>query len=196
MPTKERKEKIERAVHNRQAGIVVVLEDMYDPHNVGAVMRTCDAFGVHEIHAVYDKQEKVDLKKAGKQTSTSASKWISVKYHDSIENCASYLKNKGYTIVGTVPDETAKNIFHCDLLEDEKIAFLVGNEHEGLSEKALKVSDKKVHIPMTGMVQSLNVSVVTAILVFEATRQRVEGNKWRGFSQEEKDDLIKEWSRS
>lgn len=165
-----RQEKIKRVIDNRQEG-VIVLENIADPHNAAAVWRTADAFGFQKIYLVYSQESPINPKKIGKASSSSANKWLSFKLFKNIEECYSELKKEGYKIYATVLDEEAKQISEIKF-EEKKVAIVFGNEHRGLSEDAIKGTDVKVYIPMKGMVQSLNISVTAAIMMYEVDRQR------------------------
>jgi len=161
-----------RVAAARWGGFIVVLEDVHDPHNAEAVLRSCDAFGVQEVHFVFETVERFNPRRVGKSTSSSANKWLDFKVHNSIENCLSLLREDGYTIVATTCEDKAEDIFSATFLE-EKIALVFGNEHRGVSERAISLSDRCLLIPMRGMVQSLNISVAAAISVYEVARQRL-----------------------
>lgn len=165
-----RQEKIKKVIKNRQEGIIV-LENIADPHNAAAVWRTADAFGFQKIYLVYSKEKAINPKTIGKASSSSANKWLSFKLFKSIEECYRDLKEKGYKIYATVLDEEAKKLSEIKFSE-KKTAIVLGNEHRGLSEEAIKGADEKIYIPMKGMVQSLNISVTSAILMYEVDRQR------------------------
>jgi len=165
-----RQEKINRVIENRQEG-VVVLENIADPHNAAAVWRTADAFGFQKIYLVYSKEKIINPKKIGKASSSSANKWLSFKIFNNIDECYRELRKDGYKIYATVLDKEAKQILETRF-EKKKIAIVLGNEHRGLSEEAIKGADVKIYIPMKGMVQSLNISVTAAILMYEVDRQR------------------------
>jgi tRNA (guanosine-2'-O-)-methyltransferase len=184
-----RKEKIERVVRDRQRGVAVVLEDLHDPHNVAAILRTCDAFGIQDIICVYEKEKYVNPKKVGKSSSSSANKWLNFTVFKSSSECIQYLKQNKYRIISTLLDEKAEPLSHS-IFTDEPIAFVFGNEHRGVSEIMATASDNKVYIPMKGMVQSLNVSVTAAICIAELDRQRRETGKDFSFSDEYKQKLI------
>lgn len=208
MSTDKRLERIQEVVNKRQKDIVLVLEDIYDPHNAEAIFRSCDAFGVQSVFLIFDKQEVFDPKKIGKSTSSSANKWLDFHLFDRpiesvtlksnillepspTEQCLLELKKQNYQIVGTVLDKAAKNLY--EFVWPEKIALVVGNEHSGLSETAVKLCDRKVYIPMQGMVESLNVSVATAICLSEVFRSRL--HKKNCLSESEKKLLIKSFSK-
>jgi tRNA (guanosine-2'-O-)-methyltransferase len=173
MTTHARKQRIQTVVAQRQEGIVV-LEDIYDPHNAAAVFRTCEAFGVQKVFLIFEKQKKFDPKKIGKTTSSSANKWLDFTVYFSTEKCFKDLKKMGYATYGTVLDASAKSLFNSNLVKQRKIALVFGNEHSGLSDKAITLCDKKIYIPMQGFVQSLNLSVTAGIVLSELFRQRQE----------------------
>lgn len=171
-----REEKIRKVIEKRQEGIIV-LENVADPHNAAAVWRTADAFGFQKVYLVYSKEKVIDPKKIGKKSSSSANKWLSFKIFDDINECYGQLKKDGYKIYATVLDKEAKKISEVRFLK-EKVALVMGNEHRGLSEEAIKGADEKIYIPMKGMVQSLNISVSAAIFMYELDRQKgIEGEK-------------------
>lgn len=166
----ERKQKIEKMIANRQEGIIV-LEDIHDPHNAAAIWRSADAFGFQKIYLIFENERKFNPVKIGKTSSSSANKWLSFEIFESTEECLKKLKNDGFLIYATVLDKEAKTIDKT-IFKEEKVAILLGNEHSGLSRKAIKMADEKVYIPMKGMVQSLNLSVTAAIVMYEIDRQR------------------------
>ncbi|MBP9694852.1 MAG: RNA methyltransferase [Candidatus Magasanikbacteria bacterium] len=184
-----RKEKIERVVASRQRGVTIVLEDLHDPHNVAAILRTCDAFGIQDIICVYEKEKYVNPKKVGKSSSSSANKWLDFTVFRSSSECIQYLKQNKYRIISTMLDEKAEPLSDSIFI-DEPIALVFGNEHRGVSDIMATASDNKVYIPMKGMVQSLNVSVTAAICIAELDRQRRETGKDFSFSDEYKQKLI------
>lgn len=169
----KRKERIETVINNRQQGIIVVLEDIHDPHNAAAIMRSCDAFGIQNVWFIFDKEKPYNPKKIGKASSSSANKWLDFRTFNSMLLCFETLKQEHYKIIGTALTPTATSLL-SKKFDEEKIALLVGNEHAGLSEYAVKNADEVIQIPMLGFVQSLNVSVATAIVLWEITRQRKE----------------------
>jgi len=170
-----RQRKIKRVIENRQEG-VIVLENIADPHNAAAVWRTADAFGFQKIYLVYSKEKVINPKKIGKASSSSANKWLSFKIFKNIDECYDKLRKDGYKIYATVLDEEAKQISDVRF-QEKKVAIVLGNEHRGLSEEAIKGADAKIYVPMKGMVQSLNISVTAAILMFEIDRQRIIASK-------------------
>lgn len=166
-----RLEKIKQVVSHRQAGLVVVIEDIHDPHNAEAIFRTCDALGVQDVHLIFEKEPPWNPAKIGKKSSSSAHKWLTFHTYRSTKECLTELKKKKYVIVASALTERSVPLFDAPL-GSGKLALFVGNEHRGLSETALSLSDVVVKIPMRGMVESLNVSVATALFLYEITRQR------------------------
>jgi len=168
--TTTRRSRIRKVIEQRQEGIIV-LENIADPHNAAAVWRTAEAFGFQKIYLAYSKEKIINPKKIGKASSSSANKWLSFKIFKNIDECYEKLRKDGYKIYATVLDETARKI-RDSRFENKKIAIVLGNEHRGLSNEAIKGADEKIYIPMKGMVQSLNISVTAAILIYEVDRQR------------------------
>lgn len=191
MPTIKRLEKIVRVAKARQTG-AVVLEDIYDPHNATAVLRSCEAFGIQKVFFIFEKQKKFNPKKIGKVTSASANKWLDFQVFDSTKKCFSKIKKLGYSIVGTVLDEKAKSLFKTKF-NKPKTALVFGNEHSGLSQTAIDLCDSHIYIPMNGFVQSLNLSVTAAVCLYELTRQRQSSDFNSLLSSKDQASLIKAW---
>ncbi len=183
MLTDERQEKLERVARNRQEGFTVVIEDVFDPHNLGAVTRTCDAFGIQDINVIFETHPEFEPKEVGKNSSTATNKWINYHIHHGTKTGIQTLKDEGWLTVATVIDPDAESIFEADLTHP-KIAMLLGNEKVGLSEQAIAMADKKVTIPMVGIAQSMNISVSAALFIYEVTRQR----RTKGLEQYLKDE--------
>lgn len=191
MPTAERLTKLKRAASLRQKGVVLVIEDIHDPHNAQAIMRTADAFGIQNVHFIFEIEKRYNPRRVGKSSSSSAMKWLDYTIWTSTKECLAALKKQKFHLVGTAFAERSIALNRSKLTAP-KIALLVGNEHRGLSEEALKRADQLITIPMRGMVQSLNVSVATAILIAEATRQRAKDKK-QSLTKKEQDALIASW---
>lgn len=166
-----RKQKILAVVQQRLTGLRVVLEDIHDPHNAAAILRTCDALGIQTVYFIFDKETPYNPKKIGKATSSSANKWLDFRVFNSAAQCMSALKKNGYTIIATALTKQAEAL-PTAVFNEKRIALLVGNEKEGLSQYAIAHADRTITIPMRGFVQSLNVSVATAIVLWEITKQR------------------------
>jgi len=167
--TEQRREKILRMLYRRQPTLTVVLENVHDPHNVSAVIRSCDAVGVLDVHLVYTGGQQ--FPELGERSSASARKWVRLVKHRSIEDCYAVLRSKQLRIITTCLGQPAQSLYEFDLTEPVAIAF--GNEHTGLSRDACVLADANLVIPQMGMVQSLNISVACAVVLFEALRQRL-----------------------
>lgn len=185
-----RQNKIRKVIEERQEG-VVVLEDIHDSHNAAAVWRSCDGFGFQKIYLIFSQEKEFNPKKIGKSSSSSANKWLDFKIFNSTKECIEELKKDGYKIVATVLDKESKKINEVNY-KVKKIAMMFGNEHRGLSEMAIKLADEKIYIPMRGMVQSFNLSVSAAIIMYEVDRQRAVKGNFK-LEEKEKERIWKEW---
>ena len=173
MASDERIERLRTVLHNRQIDLKVILEDIHDPHNVNAIYRSCEAVGIMDVILLYVKQEFPEIKF---HSSGSACKWIDLhKFSDPLEIIPN-LKKEGYQIYSLVLDENAEKIYDVDWTKPS--AIIVGNEHSGVSAESQKLSTNNLYIPMNGIVESLNVSVATAVTLYEAFRQRKENNQY------------------
>ena len=190
--TEKRKNKIISVLKARQNSLSVVLENIHDPHNVSAIFRTCDAVGVPKISLVYDLDQ---FPKIGKKSSASALKWVEKEKYKSIKECYDSLRENGFKIYASALSESAKNLYELNLTE--KVCIVLGNEHRGVSEQAAELADEIFLIPMYGMVQSLNVSVAAAVILYEAMRQRYEKGMYNKSDKNDKEleSLIEKWSK-
>lgn len=165
--TEERLRKIKNVLLRRQPDLTVVMENIHDPHNVSAMLRSADAVGVVEVQLVYTYEE---FPKLGKKSSASATKWVGKRTFASIRECYETLRNEGFLVCATHLTGNAASLYELDLTK--KVALVFGNEHRGVSEEAVALADVNFKIPMMGMIQSLNVSVACAVSLYEALRQR------------------------
>ncbi len=182
--------KIKKIINNRLEGMIV-MEDVHDPHNVQAVVRTAEGLGFGKIGLIFEKEKPFNPKSVGKTSSSSANKWVEYEIFKSSKKAFEELKSRGYEIVVSVLDKGAENIYKSNL-GARKIALVMGNEHSGVSKTAIKMADRKIYIPMEGMVQSFNISVAAGIMMYEVKRQREEaGIKKYKLDNEEKEKLVK-----
>ena len=165
--TEARKKRFLKVLHGRQPGLTVVMEDIHDPHNASAMLRSADAVGVAEVQLVYTIEK---FPRLGKKSSASASKWLKTVRFKSIDECYASLREDGFRIFATHLGKTSVSLYDLDLTG--RVAFVFGNEHRGVSDEASAGADENFQIPMKGMIQSLNVSVACAVTLFEALRQR------------------------
>ena len=190
--TSRRQERIERAIDRRQPDLSLVLEDIHDPHNVSAVLRTCDAVGVFRVHLVY-VQETPPRKAFARTTSGSAAKWIEIVRHDSIEGCYERLRADGLWILVTALEAESVDLYETDLTGP--VALVFGNEMRGVSDEAISGADGLISLPMLGMIQSLNISVACAITLYEAMRQRRQAGRYdrSNMDDEARKRMVEDW---
>lgn len=191
-----REQKIRSVIRQSQPDLSVVLENIFDPLNISAVLRSCDAVGVREVFVVYTKQylDKRGLV-LGKRTSGGTFKWMDVYFFEDLEECFRRVKERYGRILATLPPgPDAPAIYQYDL--SEPVALLFGNEDDGVSAEAQALSDGSFTIPQSGFAESLNISVACAVSLFEARRQRT----LRGFydehpklSTEQQEMLFERW---
>lgn len=163
--------KIREVARTRQNTLAVILENVHDLHNLGAVMRTADSVGVREIYVVYSDPNITPKKvKLGKRTSAGTRRWLDVYFYEDLDKCMEDVRNKYDRIYATHLEKNAVSVYELDL--SAKVALLFGNEKDGVTEAALKKCDGNFIIPQLGMAQSLNISVAAAVTLYEAYRQR------------------------
>lgn len=166
----DRTTRFQEVIAKRQ-NLTVILENVHDPHNIGAVIRSCDAIGISEIYVLYTESSYNFLsQKIGKNASSGARKWVTAHYFGDLDTCFAAVRAKYDKIYGTHLSETSSSLYDLDL--SGPVALMFGNEQKGISDEALKLLDGNFIIPQHGMVQSLNISVACAVSLFEASRQR------------------------
>ncbi|EKO3575414.1 tRNA (guanosine(18)-2'-O)-methyltransferase TrmH [Vibrio metschnikovii] len=168
----ERYQRIQDVLKARQTDLTVCLEEVHKPNNVSAVIRTADAVGLHQIHAVWPNEQMRTLS----HTSAGARNWVEVQTHNSTLEAVSHLKETGMQILVTNLSEHAIDFRAVDYTKPTAIIF--GSEKSGISPQALQLADHDIVIPMVGMVQSLNVSVASALILYEAQRQRQQAGMY------------------
>ncbi|HBB26375.1 MAG TPA: RNA methyltransferase [Bacteroidetes bacterium] len=166
--TPERRERIRRVLERRQPTLTVVFENVHDPHNISAVIRSCDAVGVAEAHGIYSGRQV--FPELGEKSSASARKWVDVHLHQSVDACYAALRARGMKIYTTHLSSDAVSLHELDL--SQPVALVFGNEKEGVTAEAREKADGNFLIPQVGMIQSLNISVACAVSLYEAFRQR------------------------
>lgn len=164
--TPERYARICEMLAARQPDLTVCMEEVHKPHNIAAVIRTADAVGVHEVHAVWPSSRMRTLV----SSAAGSNSWVQVKTHQTIESAVAKMKAKGMQVLATHLSDKAVDFRDIDYTRPTCI--LLGQEKTGISPDALSLADSDIIIPMAGMVQSLNVSVASALILYEAQRQR------------------------
>lgn len=174
--TPERKQRIETVLSKRQTNITVVLENVFDPHNISAVMRTCDAVGIQEIYILNTIIPR--HKKWGAKSSSSASKWLTVHQFQDVDACFEALKKNYDKIYITHLANDAVSLYDLNLTE--RVALVFGNEHSGVSDSLIARADGNFIIPQVGIIKSLNISVACAVSIYEAYRQKQNAGHYDG----------------
>lgn len=188
--TPERDQRLTNVLNKRQPDLTVVLENVFDPHNISAVMRTCDAVGIQDIYILNSKIPP--HKKWGAKSSSSAAKWLSIhQFTDAVE-CFTTLRKSYKKIYTTHLSTDAVSLHELNLTEP--VALVFGNEHSGVSEEIIAMADGNFIIPQVGIIKSLNISVACAVSLYEAFRQKnnaghydtikLEGEKLQGLKNE------------
>ena len=192
--TDERKALFKKLIQKRTKYLTVVLENIYQPLNASAVLRSCDCFGIQDVHVIENYNEF----KPDREVAMGASNWLTVNRYDKNENntldCIQSLKNKGYRIVATSPHNSQTNLINFDLSKG-KTALFFGTELEGLSDVVLENADEHLHIPMYGFTESFNLSVSAAICLYEMRMKMEKENiKWH-MTEDEKNQVLLNWLR-
>ncbi len=188
--TLRREARIRQVLEHRQRDLTLVMDNIWDPHNVSALLRSCDAFGVLGVHLYYTTAQWPDL---GKKSSASAMKWISRSNHSDGPAMIASFREQGYQVVRTGFSTTARPLDSFDFTGPT--AVILSNEHRGTSPELAELVDDELYIPMQGMVQSFNVSVAAALILYEAYSQRKRLGLYDSPSLEpgEIDELFKQW---
>jgi tRNA (guanosine-2'-O-)-methyltransferase len=193
--TQRRLKTIDRVLGTRTRYITVLLEDIYQPHNASAVLRTCDCFGIQDVHIV----ENRNVYRVNPDVALGSAQWLSLrKYNRSGNNtpdALAFLRKKGYRLVVTIPHARGVPLHQFDLSKG-KIALLFGTELTGLSPEAVAQADEYLYIPMTGFTESLNISVSAAVILHHLTLELRNANiSWK-LSALEKEKLKLEWLKN
>lgn len=185
--TGRRKARFKKVLSERTRHFTVVTEDVYQLHNTSAVMRTCDVFGIQDLHVV---EEKVS-KRIDKEIAMGAQKWVNFNRYNSVKDCIKTLKNSGYQIIATTPHQNSTLLHEFDV--SKKSAFFFGKESEGLSDTVMNAADGYLKIPMYGFTESLNISVSAAIILQSVvTKLKQSDVNWQ-LSEEEIPEIEMEW---
>ena len=190
--TPERHNKLTSVLNKRQGDIAIVMENVFDPHNISAVMRTCDAVGVQDIYILNTKIPR--HKKWGAKSSSSAAKWLTVHQYENAAECFSSLRQHYSKILTTHLSSDAIGLHEIDMTQP--IALVFGNEHSGVSDEIRVLGDGNFIIPQAGIIQSLNISVACAVTLYEAFRQRTNAGLYnqRSLNEVRYNDLYNQWS--
>ncbi len=187
--TERRKELFNEVISKRTRHFTVVTEDVYQLHNTSAVMRSCDVFGIQDLHVIEENKGK-DI---DREIAMGAQKWVNIHRHSSTERCMDILKDEGYQIIATSPHNDST--FLKDFNITKKSAFFFGTEKDGLSDTVLKNADGFLKIPMYGFTESLNISVSAAIILQTVVAKlKASEIPWE-LSEDEKQEILLHWTK-
>ena len=179
----------DRVLDQRTNHFTVAIEDVFQLHNTSAVIRSCDIFGIQNVHII----EEIHQKRIDREIAMGAQKWVDINRYPTTKECIKTLKNKGYQIVATTPHDDSKVLQDFDISKPS--AFFFGRENEGLSDIVFESADSMLHIPMVGFTESLNISVSAAIILQHVTASLKKTKiKWQ-LSEEEKLEKRMEWAK-
>ncbi|MGZ4036326.1 MAG: TrmH family RNA methyltransferase [Bacteroidia bacterium] len=189
-----RKQRLQEVLAERTRHITVVLEDVYQAHNASAVLRSCDCFGVQDVHFIESRNKF----KISEDVSMGATQWLDITKYNQHENntltCLQELKQKGYRIVATTPHKNDQTISELDV--SRPFALVFGTEITGITQDVFDVADEFVKIPMYGFTESFNISVCAALCMYELTmRLRASGKEYR-LSESEKQTIYLDWLKA
>ena len=192
--TPERHQRLTSVLNKRQGDITIVLENVFDPHNISAVMRTCDAVGVQDIYVLNTKIPP--HKKWGAKSSSSAAKWLTVHQFENAAECFKSLRTHYSKILTTHLSSDAIGLHEIDMTQP--IALVFGNEHSGVSDEIRALADGNFIIPQVGIIQSLNISVACAVTLYEAFRQKTNAGQYnqQSLNDVRYKELFKEWEEN
>jgi tRNA (guanosine-2'-O-)-methyltransferase len=189
--TPERYQRLMQVLNKRQNNLAVVLENVFDPHNISAVMRSCDAVGIQDIYVLNSKIPR--HKKWGSKSSSSAAKWLTVHQFTDVDACITEIRKKYGKILTTHLSSDATEIYDMDLTRS--VALVFGNEHAGVSDEIRALADGNFIIPQVGIIKSLNISVACAVTIYEAYRQKKKAGHYdqRNLPEPRFNGLLNEW---
>jgi tRNA (guanosine-2'-O-)-methyltransferase len=187
--TARRRERFAQVLSKRTRRLTLVLEDVFQQHNISAILRSCDAFGVQDVHVVESRNEYEPVS----QIALGSEQWLSVRRYATTFACLRELRAGGYRIVATSPGPDSRPLEEVDV--QQPLALWFGTEKEGLTEEVIRSADELVRIPMYGFVKSFNVSVAAALCLQSLTgRLRGSDVDWR-LNDDERSPLLLDWCR-
>jgi tRNA (guanosine-2'-O-)-methyltransferase len=193
--SEERQSLFKEVLGNRTRHVTLVLEDLFQKHNVSAIIRSADIFGVQDLHVIENEYNSFISRRVAK----GAQKWMTFHNyskvgHDNTQTCIDHLKSEGYQIIATTPHNDASYVRDFDI--SKKTAVVMGVEKRGVSEKIMNQADGFLKVPMFGFTESLNVSVAAALILEELTFKLRESNQDWGLTEEDKHELYHNWLKT
>lgn len=187
--TERRKDIFQKVLAERTRHFTVATEDVYQLHNTSAVMRTCDVFGIQDLHVVEERLGK----RVDKEIAMGAQKWVSLNRYSTITDCIKNLRDSGYQIIATTPHDDSTLLHEFDV--SKKSAFFFGKESDGLSDTVMNAADGFLKIPMYGFTESLNISVSAAIILQSVVSKMKQSKVNWQLSEAEKLEIEMEWMK-
>jgi len=172
--TPKRFEKIKSILNKRQPDLTVIMDNVHKPHNLAAIIRSCDSIGIGSIYGISPKNKNIGV---NLKSASGSNRWVNLKIYKNITSIISKLKDQSFSIYAANNSNAAINYDKINFKKPS--AIILGSELEGLSKQSLKLVDKEIKVPMQGMVESLNVSVANAVILFEAQRQRLKAGLYK-----------------
>ena len=169
----ERFEKIKDVLNKRQPDVTVILDNVHKPHNIAAILRSCDATGIGNIHSS-SKNSKIGL---NLKAASGSNHWVNVNFHNQLSELYKSLSEKKYNIF--VANNSENAIDYREVNYTSETAIVLGAELDGVSDDSLQFANKEIKVPIVGMVESLNVSVTNAVILYEIQRQRKEAGLYK-----------------
>lgn len=173
----ERRKKVEEYYKNKLPDVEILVDNVWDPHNVAALSRTADGLGISKINLYYTHNKFPDLEHVGKKSSSSANKWVKFENVLDLKAFVSAKKKEGFVFVGADLNENAERLDKFEF--PSRVILVFGAESEGISKEVREICDKFVFIPMVGMVESYNISVAAGMVLYELFRQKGQSLKLR-----------------
>ena len=188
--TDRRRALFTEVLSKRTRHFTVVTEDVYQLHNTSAVMRSCEVFGIQDLHVVEERLGK----KLDREIAMGAQKWVDIYRHEDVSQCIAAIKGAGYQIIATTPHDDSQMLADFDVTK--KTAFFFGTERDGISDEVKHAADGFLKIPMYGFTESLNISVAAAIILQEVvTKLKASDVPWQ-LSEAEKQEIEMRWTKS
>ncbi len=187
--TEHRKDRFAKVLSQRTKHFTVATEDVYQLHNTSAVMRSCDVFGIQEVHIV----EEINSKSIDREIAMGAQKWVDLNRYNSVKDTILDLKQRGYQIVATTPHEKDAMLHNFDVTK--RSCFFFGRETEGLSQEVIDEADCFLKIPMVGFTESLNISVSAAIILQHVTTKLKQSNVSWQLTEAEQQEKRLDWCK-
>lgn len=188
--TNQRYERFLSVLQNRTRYITIVIEDIFQGHNASAILRSCDCFGIQDVHCI----ETRNAFKPNDEIAMGSEKWLSIFKYATTKECYAKLKDRGYTILATSPHAKSQKL--QDISLNKPIALVFGAEKIGLSDYALQHADGWLYIPMYGFTESFNVSVSAALCMYELVNKLLHTNIPYHLTEQEKEELLLQWLKN